>query len=90
MTPVIFRKFHNGEVIALFPNQPGTNDPHTCLSYAHVGQHGTASVSIVADTLPASHEEYQPLMRELVAIGYSQLVVKHRFTRKDAISRTTL
>lgn len=89
MTPVIFRKFHNGEVIALFPDQPGTHEPHTCLSYMHTEQHGVSFASL-SYTLPASPEEYQPLMRELVAIGYSQLVVKHRFTRKDAISRTTL
>lgn len=54
-----------GGIIALFPMLPGTNDPATCDSYEHVGQHGAADPAIVADTLPVQADE--PEAVELVA-----------------------
>lgn len=77
MIPVIFRKIR-GEVIAFFPTVLGTYDPHSCLSYMRVGQHGSAEAS-AAYTSPATAEEYAPLLRELESIGY-ELEVKGRFT----------
>lgn len=76
-TIVIFRKFRDGDVIALFPCEPGTNDPWTCQSYMHVGQHGSASSELHTRTKPASEQEYRDLKRELEAIGYN-LTVKSR------------
>lgn len=77
VTKVIFRKFKDGEVIALFPEEPGTNDCNTCDSYMHVGQHGAASVFLVRGTLPAFFDEYLPLLRELEnQVGYNLEVVK--------------
>lgn len=79
-TPVIFRKFKGqGDIIALFPTHPGTNDPHTCESYMHVGQHSAASVSLVYETDPAHETEYRDLMRELQRIGYDDLRVYARY-----------
>ena len=76
-THVIFRKWHNGEIIALFPYEPGTMDPWTCQSYEHIGQHGAASVSLTsAYTRTTKPEEYVELKRELERIGYNLIVLK--------------
>lgn len=78
-TKVIFRKFRdNGEIIALFPDMPGTMDPWTCSCYMHLGQHGTAGPGIIKDTVPASPGEYGELFDELVYIGYDDLKVMKR------------
>jgi len=89
---VIFRRIpgKDGEVIALFPCLPGTNDPNTCLSYMHTGQHGGATAS--QHGWPrATPEEYAPLKKELEAIGYVldvkvQSCPAYRMRRKEALS----
>lgn len=87
-TPVIFRKFRsNGEVIAMFPTIPGTNNPYVCSSYTHIGQHGSAGLSLICDTDLAKPAEYESLLRELVAIGYDDLKVYSRSSRKFDIIR---
>lgn len=69
-TKVIFRKFRdNGEIIALFPEEPGTLDIDTCSSYMHNGQHASASVRLMDITDPATPEEYADLKRELENYG---------------------
>src|SRR5262245_42663523 len=77
ITPVIFRKFgprRGGDVLALFPAEIGTYEPHTCSSYAHVGQHGSATIagpnSVIYCTRPATSEEYADLKAELEAAPY--------------------
>lgn len=83
-TPVIFRKWkprrefdeEGGDIIALFPTETGTNDPYTCSSYEHVGQHSSADPNgVIQDTVPAKPAEYADLMRELKGIGYNDLKV---------------
>lgn len=67
-TKVVFRKFKDGQIIALFPElkeRGGMVD-----SYMHIGQHGSADPFIVHDTKPATADEYRPLADELTAIGY--------------------
>lgn len=93
-TKVIFRKFKDGgDILALFPELPGANSwLQFCYSYQHIGQHGTASVGIVSDTIPATPEEYAPLFKELESIGYnleivSKLSNKHARARQAAIDR---
>lgn len=93
-TKVIFRKFNNswmqrdGEIIAIFPEQAGDTSPYaTCNSYMHVGQHGACAVDIIQDTLPAKPEEYKDLLAELVSIGYDDLKIVRRFSRKDVEAR---
>lgn len=83
-TDVIFRKFRDGEVIALFPGIAGTMDPWSCSSYMHVGQHGAAGLhSIAAHTKLASEREYAPLKRELESVPYEyRLRVVKRATSK--------
>lgn len=73
-TPVIFRKYgprKGGDVLALFPAEIGTYDSATCSSYAHVGQHGSASpYGVIGDTRPATPEEYADLKKELECAPY--------------------
>lgn len=82
MTKVIFRKFRNGEVIALFPQEPATRDGWECMSYMHVGQHGGADPMIVQNTKAAQPKEYAPLAAELLSIGY-RLDIRKKFTKQD-------
>ena len=83
MTKVIFRKFDNGEIIALFPQEPATYDGWECMSYMHVGQHGSADPFIAKDTKPATPYEYAALYNELKSIGYNDLIVCKRFNKND-------
>lgn len=69
-TKVVFRKFDDGEVIALFP------DIHEhsgyILSYIHIGQHGAAHPDLLDDLSECSMEEYMPLYKELrYVVGYN-------------------
>ena len=91
-TPVIFRKFKdNGDIIAIFPTLPGTNDVNTCQSYMHVGQHGSMDVSIASIAVLAKPREYMHLKRELQGLGYKLRVITsmcshHRNERIRAIN----
>lgn len=74
---VIFRKFKTGEVIAWLPDVPA--NPGRCMSYMHIGQHGEGIYP--ADTVPATLDEYAPLLREMMEqVGYTLRVVS-RLTR---------
>jgi hypothetical protein len=78
ITPVIFRKFSDGDIIALFPAMVGDNSPRTCGSYMHIGQHGAADPGLVESTRLAKPDEYAALQSELESIGY-RLKVYRRF-----------
>jgi hypothetical protein len=83
---VIFRRFPDGDIIALFPCMPAEClNPWPCQSYMHVGQHGAADPRIVHDTRSAKPNEYATLKAELEQIGY-RLIVRHRFPG-DAYAR---
>lgn len=83
MTPVIFRKFKEGDVIAILPTLLGDYDLATCLSYMHVGQHGACEPDgLVQITTLARPEEYASLLKELEGIGYSDLKVYKRLQYK--------
>jgi len=70
-TKTIFRCWPDGNVLALFPRQAGTNDASTCGSYEHVGQHGAADAfHVMQTTRPAAPTEYADLLAELESIGY--------------------
>ena len=82
-TKVIFKKFKNGEVIALFPEEPNSiHESNTCMSYQHVGQHGGASITLCHELSPAKPEEYEALHKELIAVGYTSLKVVKRVTKE--------
>ena len=87
-TKVIFRRWLNGSVIALFPEIAADTTGRYCQSYMHVGQHGAASPTLVSNTKPASKEDYQGLFDELTKLGYNLEVIKrfryaHYETRKQ-------
>jgi hypothetical protein len=70
---VAFRKFEDGEVIAIFLNiYPVAKDSKAeVMSYMHMGQHGMCMECLVNELEKASKEEYTPLKKELEMIGYS-------------------
>jgi hypothetical protein len=80
ITKVIFRTFHTGEIIALFPELPGDAHGVYCMSYQSIGQHGMASTDLSHCTRPATDSESRSLFNELVKIGYDLKQVK-RVTR---------
>ncbi len=90
MDKVIYRKYYDGEIIALFPQiAAGCHSGWECQSYMHVGQHGAATPSIVIkQTKLATPNEYRKLQSELKQIGYNPKPTK-RFTQKDLKIRRT-
>ena len=77
-TPVIFRKYRDGEIIAIFPAMPGGRYGE-CQSYLHIGQHGAADYGhVIRITEPAAPAEYSDLQAELGQIGYDDLRVYGR------------
>lgn len=75
---VIFRKFpHNGEVIALLPDQYNERTGDIG-SYMHNGQHAE-TVPDFGDTKAAEWEDYADLYNELVRQGYHNLRIVKRF-----------
>ena len=87
MTKVVFKKFEDGEVIALFPQEAGDLDPRTMQSYMHVGQHSAAHEDFAQEIELASPEEYADLQAELVRIGYDDLEVGNDITAEDRMAR---
>jgi hypothetical protein len=63
------------EVLALFPRIAWNRDPDTCVSYAHCGQHGAASVQLAQECRLATPEEYSGLFNELEGMGYHLTVI---------------
>lgn len=85
--PVIYRMFH-GEILALFPSIPGTNDPKTCSSYQHIGQHGAADLRrCIADSRPATEDEYKSLHAEILQ-RYVELEIVSRVSAAHNQNRT--
>lgn len=80
-TKVIFRKFKDGDIIALFPEIQADQNYNNCQSYQHIGQHGAASYSLIDTTKPANEMEYQDLYNELTSIGYN-LKIQKRINKK--------
>ena len=102
--PVLFRfdrdRFGDGEVTAVFPTLPGTDDVNTMTCYAHIGQHGACVSTWLWDTRPATPAEYAPLLAELRGIYETgpdacRLVIRQRISpnmraaRRDALRRAT-
>ena len=81
VTNVIFRKWKNGDIIALFPDicEDVNGNANICRSYMCVGQHGAANyLHVIAITkLVKEPKEYESLFLELESLGYN-LKVKER------------
>jgi len=67
---VIFKK----ELVALFPKENATTYDDSIMSYAKIGQHGSASKGLMR-CKKATKEQYIPLYLELLAIGYDDLLI---------------
>ncbi len=85
VTVVVFRKWRNGDIIALFPYEVAVG--YYCNSYMHIGQHGAADYhGVLKITKPAKPEEYKDLKRELENYGppeaHYNLKVLKRASRK--------
>lgn len=79
-TKVIFRKFPEGDILALFPEISADFQPYHCLSYMHIGQHSAADINaMVINSKLATPTEYADLKAELESIGYNLHVCK-RYT----------
>lgn len=93
-TKVIFRKYQdNGDIIAIFPEEIGTNSPYHCNSYMTIGQHSACDpVGTIEITKSAKESEYKDLARELTNLGYNlQIITRYRYsfleTRRKELAR---
>ena len=72
---VVFRKYKEGDIIALFPEIKESDYKVSC--YQHVGQHGLTDYhETIKCTKLATDTEYQDLKKELETIGYEVTVLK--------------
>lgn len=79
-TKVVFRKWPEGDILALFPEIDEGN--YKCSSYMHIGQHSGADYTgCIQSTKAAIPEEYADLKRELEGLGYD-LDVKRKYIAK--------
>lgn len=79
---VIYRKDGDGKVIAFLPELSA--NVGNVVYYAHMGQHGEASIEYYHDTKTALPSEYEPLHDELKRIYNDvELSVKRRITHTD-------
>lgn len=78
ITEVIFRKYEDGSLIALFPYVIWNEREGDIASYIHIGQHGAADYyRVISETKLASSEEYKQLYDELSNdVGYNLLIIK--------------
>ena len=66
---VVFWKFDNGEVIALFPQIKFGCPRYEIMSYMHIGQHGEVDHhAVIQQTKLATENEYQSLLNEIKSI----------------------
>jgi len=80
--PVIFRRYHAGPVIALFPTEPADYLGKYILSYQSIGQHGAAEYDhVMKISSAATPWEYMELKKELEHMGY-KLKVKKRASKE--------
>jgi len=81
-----FNNFH--DVFALFPEISGDSSGSTCMSYAHIGQHGSADYrGMIRETDPATPEQYADLFSELEGMGYRLKVIRKATPKMEKIRR---
>jgi len=83
-TLAVFRvwKDKQGGVLALFPEISAVPYRNLCLSYEHLGQHGSACYyGCLKRTRPATWEEWHPLYIELTQLGY-RIKQRNRWNRR--------
>jgi hypothetical protein len=75
-TDVCFRKFDDGDIIALFPYEIADSDGNI-MSYMLDCQYGPAYYQLTNSTKPAKESEYNDLKAELESLGYNLHIIKH-------------
>lgn len=77
-TRVAFRKFEDGSVIAIMPDDIWLDGRNNTLltSYMHVGKHGGCSHELLTELDIAVRKEYKDLWRELESLGYKLRLYK--------------
>lgn len=81
--PVIFRKFPNGELIALFPTEPGNLRDTSIKAYTFSTKETETDISIMRVTEAADPFERDPLLVEVVrAYPRDSLPIKLRITEE--------
>lgn len=73
-TEVVFRKFPEWDVIALFPKMKEWEE--TIGSYQHIWQHWGAHIDLIDELEEATHIEYADLYHELSDVVWYRLLVK--------------
>lgn len=68
-TKMAFRKFPDGEIIALFVDDVDTRF-QSCESYMFHGEHAPAELTLIESLEPAGEEEYRDLKLTLESRGY--------------------
>jgi hypothetical protein len=82
ITDITFRKFSNGEIIAVMPHEV-CDYKGNVNSYMHIGQHGAADYNhIISTTKLATPRDYATLLNELEGIGYNVRVIAKRTYKK--------
>jgi len=85
--PVIFRKFQEGDVIALYPTLPYAHNLDEIISYQVIGEHGAASRILIDELEPASIEEAEELIVALqLHEGFDNLVLTDKYLNSEGIA----
>lgn len=59
---VIYKKFKDGEIIAIFPDLPGkVGDKNTCESYMLVGEHSYCEKKLIKTLKNATQQDYRKI-----------------------------
>jgi hypothetical protein len=75
MPKVIFRK-NNQDIIALFPELAGSDDPEQCLTISESGvKSSIAAKDLFAQTAAAKQQDYMYLKEKLIEMGYEPLEI---------------
>ena len=89
-TKVIFR-YWKDSVIAIFPEIPGDSNPYNCLSYQHIGQHGTCDPSyIIRNSKPATGQQHHDLKAELESMEYDLKVISRQSSNAIDVRKKAL
>lgn len=75
-TRIAFRKFEDGEVIAIFLEIYWDYEQKDLMSYMHTGQHGACSPLLLKELEVATSAEYSSLLQELCdLVGYKNIEI---------------
>jgi hypothetical protein len=87
---VIFRKDKDGakDCFALFPELPSDIHGHFATAFQHIGQHCSADYhGCIANSVPATPDEYADLHDELVGRGYEMKIRRRATPSMHALRR---